>query len=79
VLISDSNGLSGATSLAMSGAVSGTITLQPAASTTPHIRTVPAAKDSTGTFLQLSDAAELLTVGWLSSSISVSQSLAALR
>ena len=57
VFISDSNGLSGATSLAMSGATAGTITIEPAATTSTHTLKLPANKGATGTYLQVSNNA----------------------
>jgi hypothetical protein len=51
VTISDTADVAGAKTVAMSGATSGTLTLQPAATTTSHTLTLPSAQGIVGTVL----------------------------
>ena len=52
ILIDNSNGVSGATSLTMSGSTSGTLQIQPAATTTSHTLTMPAAQGASNSYLK---------------------------
>ena len=52
VTISDTAGIAGAKTIAMSGATSGVLTIQPAATTTNHTLTMPSAQGAASTYLQ---------------------------
>jgi hypothetical protein len=52
VTVSDAADIAGARTLALSGATSGVLTLQPAATTTNHTLTLPAAQGAAGSVLQ---------------------------
>ena len=59
--ISDVAGLAGVKTLAMSGSASGTLTVQPAATTVDYTLTMPAGVGVSGTYLKASDGAGTLT------------------
>jgi hypothetical protein len=59
VTISDTAGIAGAKTLAMSGATSGVLTVQPAATTTSHTLTMPGSQGAAGSVLQNDGAGAL--------------------